>query len=114
MVETSDPPYAGDAVFVQIRVKKETHSIYFFVIEYGIEFLNDAGKPYYTLDAILKSDGSRLRTEKLISMQRTINEQGRKLRESGDQKSVKEGKNKGRFLHEVLSETDTTKVWSYL
>lgn len=113
-VQSQEPIYPGDVVFIKIPVKKESHSIYFFVMEYGIELLNESGKPYYTMDEILTSDGARLRTEKFISMQQSINEEGRRLRESGDQSKVKEGKNKGKFLHEVLSETDTIKVWSYL
>ncbi|MEY4929418.1 MAG: hypothetical protein RI909_142, partial [Bacteroidota bacterium] len=110
-VESKESIYPGDVVFIKIPVKKESHSIYFFVMEYGIELLNESGKPYYTIDDILTSDGARLRTEKFVSMQQSINEAGRRLRESGDQSKVKEGKNKGKFLHEVLSETDTIKVW---
>jgi len=113
-VQSKESIYEGDVVFVKIPVKKEKHSIYFFVEEYGIELLNEAGKPYYTIDEILKSDGTRLRTEKFISMQQSINEAGRKLKESGNQLKVKEGKSKGKFLHEVLIETDTVKIWSYL
>lgn len=113
-LESNEPVYVGDVVFAKIPVKKESHSIYFFIMEYGIELQNETGRPYYSLDEILKLDGARLRTEKFVAMQQSINEEGRRLKESGDQRKVKEGKNKGKFLHEVLIETDTIKVWSYI
>ena len=60
MLESNEPVYVGDVVFAQVLVKQQSQSIYFFLMEYGIELTDEAGKPYYTVAEILTSDGSRL------------------------------------------------------
>lgn len=114
LVESKEPVYVGDVVFTKLSVKQQTHTPYFSLMVYGIELVDESGKPYYTLNEILKSDGVRLRTEKFIQMQQAINEAGIKLRETGDVAKVQAGKHKGRPLHEVLTETDTLQLWGYL
>lgn len=114
LVEVEEPLYEGDIIFVNIPVKSGFHSSYFYLVSYNILLTDEAGKPYYTFDEIKQSDGHRLRTEKFVAMQMVINEAGRKLKASGNLEKVKEGPNKGKFLHDVLEATDTTDVWNYL
>ncbi len=114
LVDIKEPIYTGDILFIKIPVKPGFHSSYFYLMSYGIDLTDEAGKPYYTFDEIIQLDGHRLRTEKFIAMQMAINQAGQKLKESGSTERVKEGLNKNKFLHEVLQATDTTDVWSYL
>ncbi|MEQ1585497.1 MAG: tetratricopeptide repeat protein [Cyclobacteriaceae bacterium] len=114
LIEVEEPIYEGDILFVKIPIKSGFHSSYFYLLSYNILLTDEADKPYYTFDEIMQSDGHPLRTEKFIAMQMDINEAGGKLKTSGNTEKVKEGPNKGRFLHEVLAATDTTDVWNYL
>lgn len=113
-VESETKILPGDMLFLQIQVKQQFHSSYFYLAAYGIDLLDESGKPHYTLSEILESDGYRLRTEKFIRMQMDINEAGRKLKESGNTDKVKEGENKGEFVHTMLTTADTIAVWTYL
>lgn len=114
LLETKEPVYKGDLVFAQIPVNLKFKSIYFYLASYGIFLTDDTGKPYYTIEEILKSDGYRLRTEKFIQMQMALNEAGQKLKETNYAGRVKEGPQKGKLLYEVLEKADTLAVWSYL
>lgn len=114
LLETKEPVYNGDLVFAKIPVTLKFKSSYFYLASYGIFFTDEAGKPYYTLDEILKSDGYRLRTEKFVAMQMALNEAGRQLKAANNTSRVKEGPQKGMLLHEALEKADTVTVWSYL
>lgn len=114
LIEVEEPLYEGDILFVKIPIKSGFHSSFFYLMSYNILLVDDSGRPYYTFEEILQSDGHPLRTEKFVAMQMAINESGRKLKASGNLEKVKEGPNKGKFLHEVLAATDTTDVWNYL
>lgn len=114
LIETKEPVYNGDLVFAQIPVNLKFKSTYFYLASYGIFFTDEAGKPYYTIEEILKSDGYRLRTEKFVQMQMALNEAGQKLKAANNTDRVKEGPQKGMFLHEALEKADTLSVWTYL
>ncbi len=114
LVETKEPVYTGDLVFAQIPVNLKFKSSYFYLASYGIFFTDEGGKPYYSADEILKSDGYRLRTEKFVKMQMALNEEGQKLKAANNTDRVKEGPQKGMLLYEALEKADTIAVWSYL
>ncbi|MCW5911068.1 MAG: tetratricopeptide repeat protein [Cyclobacteriaceae bacterium] len=114
LVESKEPVYKNDVVFVKIKVKPGFKSSYFYLASYGIFFSDEAGKPYYTIEEILSSDGYRLRTEKFVKMQMALNEEGRRLKDSNNSDRVKEGPNKGMLVSDVLEKADTISVWSYL
>jgi len=114
ILETKEPLYKGDLVFVKIPVSLKFKSSYFYLASYGIFFSDEAGKPYYTIEEILKSDGHRLRTEKFVKMQMELNEEGRKLKAANSTARIKEGQYKGTLLHEALERADTISVWTFL
>ncbi|MBX2901062.1 MAG: CHAT domain-containing protein [Cyclobacteriaceae bacterium] len=114
IVETNEAVYPGDLVFVQIPYKKTFKSSYFYLASYGIIFTDPSGKPYYSVDEILKSDGYRLRSEKFVAMQKAVNLAGEELKISNAQDRVREGPDKGKLLYEVLQKADTLAVWRYL
>lgn len=114
LLETKEQVYKGDLLFARIPVNLKFKSSYFYLASYGIFFTDETGKPYYTLDEILKTDGYRLRTEKFVAMQMALNEAGRQLKATQNTSRVKEGPQKGMLLYEVLEKADTISVWSYL
>jgi|GEM_PF-1163876 len=114
LVESEEVLYEGDILFVEIPVKAGVHTSFFYLISYAISIADESGNPYYTFEEIMKHDGYPLRTEKFKQMQAAINTAGRKLEAIGDKEKVQEGKNKGKFVYEVLSNADTLTVWSYL
>jgi hypothetical protein len=69
LLESKEPIYNGDLVFAQIPVNLKFKSTYFYLAYYGIFFSDETGKPYYTIEEILKSDGYRLRTKKFVQKQ---------------------------------------------
>ena len=114
LVESEDPIYVGDVVYVIIPVKNGVRTSFFYLMSYGILFTDESGKPYYTFEEIYKKDGYPLRTEKFVAMQNAIREQGKRLIDAGDKERVQAGKNKDKLLSELLLDTDTLDVWNYL
>jgi CHAT domain-containing protein len=114
LVETKDPLYVGDELFVKIPTKRAVRTSYFYLMSYDILFLDESGKPYYTFEEIYEKDGYALRTEKFLAMQQAIREQGKKLVEKGNTERIQAGKHKDKLLSEILVATDTLDVWNFL
>lgn len=114
LAEANEPIYENDILFVQIPVKAGFHSSYFFLMTYSIGLTDEQGKPYYTFEEILKSDGHPLRTQKFVAMQQAINAEGARLKNSGFTEKVKAGPKQGKLVHEVMASTDTLAVWTFL
>ncbi len=114
LVESKDPLYVGDELFVKIPTKQVVRTSYFYLMSYDILFLDESGRPYYTFEEIYERDGYALRTEKFLAMQEEIRAHGKRLAEQGSTEKIQAGKDKGKLLSETLVATDTFDVWNFL
>jgi CHAT domain-containing protein len=105
---------AGDLIYLNITTTEGWHSIYFYLAQDAIEIIDQNSAAYFTLNEILQQDGTALRTEKFLAMQKDIHVEGDRRRKSNDQTKVIAGPNQGKLVSEVMQQADTLMVWLYL
>lgn len=105
---------AGDLIYLNINATEGWHSIYFYLAQDAIQVTDQNNESYFSLEEVLQRDGTALRTEKFLAMQREIRNEGDRRKKANDQTKVIAGPNQGKLVSEVLQQTDTLQVWLYL
>ena len=112
--DVSEPLKAGDLLFTQIAYNTHEYTPYFYLAVYAIELIDPKGMPYYTLSEVYQADSPELKSKKYSKLIQDIQTESSRLKQSADKIIVKEGKNKGRLLHEVLAEADSVHLFDYM
>jgi CHAT domain-containing protein len=113
-LEKGNEVLLGDLIYLNITTGNAWHSIYFYLTQDAIEVTDAGNSPYVSLGEVLQHDGTALRTEKFLMMQKDLRQEGDRLKKLNDAIRVEAGPNQGKLVSEVLQHTDTLQVWLYL